>query len=192
MENVLIVSENEGIYDFLSQILLEYGIKETVLSKTSEEARNKIANKNFDLYIINSPLRDESGLKLAKLAVKSAQVIFIVKEDVFSEVFLKTKEFGIVIVSKPLKKTILANTIQIAISNYFRNKIFEEEFKVLSEKIETIRIVDRAKCILIEYLKMTEEEAHKYIEKSAMDLRLSKKVVARDILKTYEGHMYLY
>ena len=56
----------------------------------------------------------------------------------------------------------------------------------LQQKIEEIRLVDRAKCALIQYLNLTEAQAHRYIEKQAMDLRLSRRQVAEAILKTYE------
>ena len=49
-----------------------------------------------------------------------------------------------------------------------------------------VRIINRAKCCLIEYLKMTEPQAHRYIEKQAMDLRQTKREIAESILKTYE------
>ena len=47
-------------------------------------------------------------------------------------------------------------------------------------------MVDRAKCAMIQYLNMTEPQAHRYIEKQAMDLRITKKEVARGILETYD------
>ena len=54
-------------------------------------------------------------------------------------------------------------------------------------KIEDIRIVDRAKLILISFMSMSEKEAHRYIEKQAMDLRVTRRAVAEGILKTYEN-----
>ena len=56
----------------------------------------------------------------------------------------------------------------------------------MQRKIEEIRLIDRAKCILIQYLQMTEPQAHKYIEKQAMNLRQSRVQMAESILKTYE------
>jgi response regulator NasT len=62
----------------------------------------------------------------------------------------------------------------------------ENENNKLQKKIEAIRLVDRAKCVLIQYLNMTEPQAHRYIEKQAMDLRQSRVATAENILKTYE------
>lgn len=56
----------------------------------------------------------------------------------------------------------------------------------LQKKMDELRLISRAKCVLSAYLNMSEEQAHKYLEKQAMDLRMSKVEVAMNILKTYE------
>ena len=56
----------------------------------------------------------------------------------------------------------------------------------LEEKMDEIRLVNRAKWILISRLSMTEEDAHRYIEKRAMNQCVSKKEIALDLIKTYE------
>lgn len=56
----------------------------------------------------------------------------------------------------------------------------------LKLKLEEKNLVDRAKKTLIEKLKMTESQAHRFIEKQAMDLRVTKKNIAENILKIYE------
>ena len=62
-----------------------------------------------------------------------------------------------------------------------------EENRRLREKIEELRIVERAKCVLIEHLQFTEEQAHRYIEKQAMDRRSTRRTIAESILNTYEA-----
>ena len=57
----------------------------------------------------------------------------------------------------------------------------------LQEKIEEIRLVDRAKCALIQYLDMTEPQAHRYLEKQAMDMRCTRREIAEAVLRTYES-----
>ena len=68
-----------------------------------------------------------------------------------------------------------------------RENLRKTEKKTLSieEKMEEIRIVNRAKWLLISELKMDEQGAHRYIEKQAMDRCVSKKVIAEEIIKTY-------
>ena len=69
-----------------------------------------------------------------------------------------------------------------------RERIRKTEKKTLSieEKMEEIRLVNRAKWLLIDELKMTEPDAHRYIEKQAMDRCVPKQQVAQEIIKTYK------
>ena len=62
----------------------------------------------------------------------------------------------------------------------------EEKQASVEEKIEEIRLVNHAKWLLIQCLSMTEAEAHRYIEKQAMDTRQSKRMVAENIIRTYD------
>ena len=57
----------------------------------------------------------------------------------------------------------------------------------MKKTISDIKLIDRAKITLVEYLNMSEDESHKYIEKQAMDLRITKVEVAKSILKIYEN-----
>lgn len=61
----------------------------------------------------------------------------------------------------------------------------EKRTLTIEEKMEEIRLVNRAKWLLISELKMDEQGAHRYIEKQAMDRCIAKKVVAKEIIKTY-------
>ena len=60
------------------------------------------------------------------------------------------------------------------------------ENRTLQERIEELRLIDRAKCVLIQRLGLSESQAHRYIEKQAMDRRLTRAEVSRSLLQTYE------
>ena len=62
----------------------------------------------------------------------------------------------------------------------------QKEHGRLQQKIEEMRLVDRAKCTLVQYLGLTEPQAHRYLEKQAMDMRMTRREVAEEILRTYE------
>ena len=66
-------------------------------------------------------------------------------------------------------------------------KGFAEEKETLKEKVEETKLVSRAKLLLVQKLAFSEEEAHKYIEKRAMDLCVKRSVVAEEIIKTYKN-----
>ena len=62
----------------------------------------------------------------------------------------------------------------------------EQKTASVEEKMEEIRIINRAKWLLIEQLKMTENQAHRYIEKQAMDRCVTRRAIAENILSTYK------
>ena len=65
-------------------------------------------------------------------------------------------------------------------------ELAHRENQLLKQKIEDLKLIDRAKCVLIANLKMDEKQAHRYIQKRAMDLRLPQRDIAEEILITYE------
>ena len=69
-----------------------------------------------------------------------------------------------------------------------RNRIllYKTENEKLQKKYEELKIVDRAKCLLIEHMRITEEEAHRVLEKEAMNMRISRVRVARQVLDRFE------
>ena len=109
----------------------------------------------------------------------------IAKAELFDQVNDKMEPFGILTVQKPLSRPLFYQALHLLIATQNRWQHFDRENQKLRTKMEEVRIVARAKCILVEYLRMSEQQAHRYIEKQAMDMRTSKKDVAENILKTY-------
>ncbi len=188
MEKILIVSSSNKSKELLSNIAKESGGYEVLAVENGFKCREIIKEINFDLIIINSPLRDDYGENLSLFINDNtnASIILIVKDNTSQENIYNLESKGICIVEKPLNKLMLINVINsyIICRRQF-NPIVNENEK-LKEKINDIRLIDRAKLTLIQYLKMSEEESHKYIEKQAMDLRITKVDVAKNILKIYE------
>lgn len=189
MDSVLIVSSNENAAALLLPILSQHKLNNIVTVKTAGEARRLTIERDFDLCIINAPLADETGesLSISLVQGSESQVILIVRAEIADEIAHAVEEDGVLVVQKPLNRAVLNSVIRLANASFNRINALKTKNKALLRKIEDIRLIDRAKCILIEYLRMTETEAHHYIEKQAMDMRQTKREVAVDILKTYEG-----
>lgn len=189
MDSALIISSSEKSKDIFSEMLSAASIKTIVTLHTCGEARRLLLERDFDLVIINAPLRDESGEALSRhIAGKGvSQVILLVQSEYFEEVSALTEEYGVLTIAKPVNKALFWSALKLATSTASRLKSIEKENGKLKQKIEDIRIVDRAKYALISYLNMNEQEAHRYIEKQAMDMRTTKRAVAEGILRTYES-----
>lgn len=188
MDSALIISSSDKGTAFFSEMLSAASIGQITALETCAEARRLLLERDFDLVVINAPLRDESGESLSRhIAAKgNSQVILAVKSEFFEEISAVTEDEGVLTVSKPINRALFWAALKLAKSAGARLKRMQTENGRLKQKIEDIRIVDRAKCVLISYLGMSEQEAHRYIEKQAMDMRTTKRAIGEGILKTYE------
>jgi len=188
MEYVLIISNSEKGAALISELLNPAYVCQIIAVKTCGEARRLLLERDFDLVIIDAPLKDETGESLALHAAsrEMTQVILIVRREFFEAVSAVCEKEGILTIEKPVNRYIFMSALSLARSVYNRMKKIQTENAQLRKRIEDIRIVDRAKCILISLMSMSEKEAHRYIEKQAMDMRITKRAVAERILKTYE------
>ena len=94
-------------------------------------------------------------------------------------------EHGIFTLAKPTSKAAIAQALAWMTSAREHLRISENKTYLLEQKIDDIRIINRAKWLLISELKLSESDAHHYIEKQAMDRCTSKREIAEDIIKTY-------
>ena len=189
MENILIVSSSKKGTNFFTEVLSQNSYGDIITAKNGGEARRLLIERDFDLCIINAPWVDEFGEEFARNIVSTGigQAILIVKSDIYDEVSEKVEGDGVITIAKPMNRTIFWSALKLANATYNKMCLLKKENNELLQKIEDIRMIDRAKCILIQYLNMTESEAHRYIEKQAMDMRTTKRSIADGILKTYEN-----
>ena len=188
MEKVLIISPQiqaaQALYDIIKS--LNFSGYDYVAS--GNEARRKFDLTDYDLTIINTPLSDEFGTELAlDIAEKSlSAIIILVKSDLTEQVQDKISITGAFVIGKPVNKQVLLQSIPFVLNYKQVISTLREQNKALKRKVDDIKVIERAKFSLIKYLGLDENQAHRYIQKQAMDLRVSPKVIADNILKTYE------
>ena len=190
MSNVLIVSSSQKSCEFLSGFIKENFGETVKILKSGSDARRTINEMDFAVIIINTPLSDEFGHELAMsfTEMSSAGIVLIVKNDLADEIAEQVEDYGVLTMPKPINRVLFHQTLKLAFSTHARVMGFKKETMQLQTKIEEMRLVDRAKYALMQYLSMSEKEAHRYIEKQAMDMRVSKHVIAEGILKSYETY----
>jgi response regulator NasT len=189
MDSALIISCTDKGTAYFTEQLNAASVKQIAALQSCGEARRLLLERDFDLVIVNAPLRDETGESFARnIASKGmAQVILVVKSEHFDAVSAICEDDGVLVVARPINKTVFWSALAFAKSASNRMKRMQVENERLKQKIEDIRIVDRAKCLLISCMNISEQEAHRAIEKQAMDMRSTKRVIAEEILKTYEN-----
>jgi response regulator NasT len=84
---------------------------------------------------------------------------------------------------KPFGKSDLMPAIEMAVSRFAELQLLEAEVADLSERLETRKVVDKAKGVLQEKLGLSEPDAFRWIQKTAMDLRLSMREVADGVVE---------
>lgn len=185
--SVLIVSASATFNSALESMLPESKYDPVHVVSSVNAAKRISAERTYDYVIINSPLPDETGTRFAIDAgnKKGTVVLLLVRNELHGEIYYKVAEHGIFILAKPVSKQMMAIALDWMASAREKLRKYEKKTLSIEEKMEEIRIVNRAKWMLINELKMDEPNAHRYIEKQAMDRCVSKCEVAEEIIKTY-------
>ena len=172
----------------LVQLLESESGSSVAAAYTEGDAVDFMEKTEYDLIIINSPLEENSGVDLAIYAAEkyAAGVLLAVQNKYADMIAQKVEPYGVLVVGKPVVKAFFNQAVRFADVTRHRVQSLKEENIHLQLKLEEMKIISRAKCVLIQYLSMSEAQAHKYIEKQAMDMRQSKHHVAKQILKAYE------
>ncbi|MDY3618848.1 ANTAR domain-containing response regulator [Agathobaculum sp.] len=189
MEQILVVSALENTYATLVQFLVSCGVQAQMFPAFSgAEARRALVDRDFDLVLVNAPLSDEFGHELAQTAAHRslAGVLLLTKAEIADAVSEKVEDDGVFVLPKPLNRALMHQALRMARAARSRLTGLQSENRRLQKRIADIRLVDRAKCVLIECCGMSEPDAHAYIEKQAMDRRQTKCEIAEDILRGQE------
>lgn len=186
-DGILIVSSSESTTESLSALLKTE--KPTVIetAPTGAAARRRMLQATWGTVLINAPLRDEMGDELAEAlaAAGTASVILMVKNEIADEIGNRVERSGVLILPKPISRQLLFQTFRMAAVMKNRLAALQRENDKLKKRVEELRVVDRAKCALIQYRGLTEEEAHKFIEREAMDGRITRKQVAEELVRMF-------
>ena len=189
--SVLVACSAPRVTDVLKRVLTEVsaGASVNVTAVTSAAAaRETLSRGAFDILIIASPLPDEFGVRFARevRARHTCEILVLCPADRFEDTFARLMEEGILVVSRPLSAPELIFALRTLFTMRERIRAATERTVTLEDKMAEIRKVNHAKWLLIDRLKMTEADAQHYIEKQAMNLRVTKGKLADDIIRQYE------
>lgn len=185
---LIIAAAQEKARAFLAQAAADQDASPR-FAASAQQVRQALRLEPAGILIINAPLPDEFG---ADLAVEAAEhqgcaVIFLVQAPYWQTVARRLMPYGVLTVAKPADPLLLRQAFCLAAASRRRLAALEEENLRLQGKLDEIRLVARAKKTLMQVLGLSEAQAHRAIEKQAMDLRLTRRAVAEHILHTYEN-----
>lgn len=187
MYSVLLVSSNEKLNAALLSMLPESRYSPVQIVSDISAAKRLWSERSFDFVIINSPLPDGDGSRFAiDIASSSgASVLLLIRTEQLEDVREKVIEHGVFVMARPLNRILLSLGFDWMASARERQKKSEKKTLSIEEKMEEIRLVNRAKWLLISKMEMEESQAHRYIEKQAMNRCISRKEIATEIIQTY-------
>lgn len=185
--SVLIASSSDKFTDAITGMLPEGRYRPVKIAGSVSEARRELLERAYDVVIINAPLPDEFGNRFAVDLCRTggAGVMLFVKSEHFEEISGKLGDYGVMVLARPTSPLLVTQSLALVCATRERMKRVEQKAQTMEEKMEEIRLVNRAKWILIDQLKMSEPDAHRYIEKTAMDRCTTKRAVAQSIIRTY-------
>lgn len=188
MLNALLVSASEKTTGFLKEYLNMEDAMNIITCKTASRARRTALETAFDMIIINYPLLDETDYALPQdLAEKSdASIMIMVSSETYDIIADKMEKAGVYVFLKPINKTVLLSVLRFAVLTQKRLRGMRVKNRSLKDKLSEIKVIDRAKCLLMEQEQLSEAQAHRYLEKRAMDSQMSRLQVAEHLLKKYQ------
>ena len=179
----IVVAEDEALIRMdLIEMLQEAGYSVVAEATNGAEAIDLVQEHQPDLAILDVKMPVLDGISAAEKIISIAPVLML---TAFSqrELVERARDAGVMAyVVKPFTIGDLVPAIEIAMSRHLQMKSLAQEVADLHERLETRKIIDRAKGILMKALNLSEPEAFSWIQRAAMDRRLTMKEVANAVI----------
>jgi two-component system, response regulator PdtaR len=179
----ILVAEDEAIIRLdLVEMLKEAGYDVVAQASNGVEAVALAKEQKPDLAILDVKMPEMDGISAAEQIIDIAPVLML---TAFSqrELVDRARDAGaMAYVVKPFAIGDLIPAIEIAVSRHTQMKALQSEVADLHDRLETRKVIDRAKGILMQALNLSEPEAFSWIQRAAMDRRLTMKQVAQAVI----------
>lgn len=189
MPSILVLSRKLESANVMKSFLCASNMRDITCIQDVSEARMTLQRKAFDIIIVDLPYtmdKHELSFVLSLSEAGDAFIIVLIKKEQYPMIRDKVEKFGVFTVSKPILADVFTQVLSFATAAKQRYQQYQVKNEKLLDKISEIKFVDRAKCLLIEHEYMSEAQAHKYIEKQAMNERMTRKSIAEQVIQKYE------
>ncbi len=181
----VVIAEDEALIRLdLAEMLAEEGVDVVGQASDGEQAVALAEELRPDLVVMDVKMPKLDGISAAE-RIASQRIAPVVMLTAFSqrELVERARDAGaMAYLVKPFSKADLVPAIEMAVSRFAEIAALEAEVAGLEDRLETRRAVERAKGLLQEALGITEPQAFRWIQKTAMDLRMSMRAVAEGVV----------
>jgi len=186
----VVIAEDEALIRMdLAEMLAEEGYDVVGQAADGEQAIALAESLAPDLVILDVKMPRLDGIAAAQ-RIAEQRIAPVVMLTAFSqrELVERARDAGaMAYLVKPFSRTDLVPAIEMAVSRFTELTALEREVADLSERLDTRKAVDRAKGVLQKDLGLSEKDAFRWIQKTAMDLRLSMREVADGVVQHGPG-----
>ena len=182
--SVLLVSASEKMNTAMASVLPSTDFWPVRTVRSISQARRLAMENPFDLILVNSPLPDGGGLPFCidVCANSEAGVLLLVPGEDYEETYYEALPHGVMTLSRPVTRETLRHSLRLLCAVRERLRSVGKAQATVEEKMEELRLVNKAKWLLMERQGMKEDEAHNTILHRAMEQRKSKKEIAEQII----------
>ena len=142
------------------------------------EARRALLGGDYALLIVNTPITAVD---------KGLDAILLCAAPQADKIAAGLEKYGVLVLPRPLSRQQAALALRLLRAGRQRMRRILEENQRLTKRLDDARVTTQAKCLLALHEQMTEAEAHRHIEKLAMDARVTRRQIAQSIIRRYEG-----
>jgi two-component system, response regulator PdtaR len=181
----VVIAEDEALIRMdLAEMLAEEGYDVVGQAGDGEAAVSLAEEHRPDLVVLDVKMPKLDGIAAGqRIATQRIAPVVILTAFSQRELVERARDAGaMAYLVKPFTKNDLLPAIEMAVSRFAELQHLEAEVADLSERLETRKLVDRAKGVLQQRLELSEPDAFRWIQKTAMDLRLSMRQVAEGVI----------
>lgn len=186
--SALLVSASEAQTKRIGALLTRARIVPFEHADSVRQALDLFDAGGIDGVLIAEPVTCSSGQELAlQLKKRRCMAVLLLAEPTHADTAAALLEqSGVLVLPNDAPEALIVQTIRLLAAVRIQLEQMQHKTEKLEAKVADIRIINRAKLLLVQHLQMTETEAHKYIEKQAMNTSKPRRTIAENIIRTYE------
>lgn len=186
--SAMLVSASEARTKRISALLTRARIVPFEHADSARQALEQFDAGGIDGVLIAEPVTGSSGQELAlQLKKRNCMAVLLLAEPAHAaSAAALLEQSGVLVLPNDAPESLIVQTIRLLAAVRIQLEQMQHKTEKLEAKVADIRIINRAKLLLVQHLQMTETEAHKYIEKQAMNTSMPRRTIAENIIRTYE------
>ncbi len=182
---ILLADDEALIRKDLSEHLEELGYQPVAAARDGEEALALVARHKPDVVMLDIKMPGKDGLEVARELAPEYPVIMLTAHS-SPDLVRQARDHGVMAyITKPLRAQDIAPAVELAVTHFLREAKLGEKVRHLNEQLETRKLVDRAKALLMNQRGLSEVEAHRQMQQTAMQRNLNLRQVAQAVIERF-------